>query len=122
MTKKLLALALLAGGVMLAGPRVAIGVSLGGPYGYYAPPPPVYYGAPAYADPYYGSGNWVDGYWYYSGPRRLWQAGYWAAPVYRSRFYGGYGYNRGYYRGGYYGGGRGYYRGGGRYSGHGYRR
>jgi hypothetical protein len=115
---KLLALALLAGGTIFAGPRVAIGVQIGSPYGYYEPPVAVYDSPDyAYVPPCPGPGySWVDGYWYFSGPRRLWRAGYWAAPVYAPR-YGGYGYGYG-YRGSY---GHGF-RDGGYYRGDGYRR
>ena len=76
-----------------AGPRVVIGVGVGGPAyygGYYAPvpaPPPVV----AYMPPSPGPGYlWTAGYWTNAGPRRLWTAGYWAPPVMRSGFYRGY--------------------------------
>jgi hypothetical protein len=53
MKTKVLALLLLAGSCVFAGPRVFFGVGIGVPaYGYYAPPPPVpvyTYAAPAYA-------------------------------------------------------------------------
>ena len=101
MKAKLLALILLAGGALLAGPRVFVGLSAGGYYpGYYAPPPPpptVVY-RPSYPGPGY---TWVGGYWYPSGPRYYWRTGYWArtpyagaywvAPYYRDhRYYRGY--------------------------------
>ena len=41
MKTKILALFLLAGSCVFAGPRVFFGVGFGGGYGYYAPPPPV---------------------------------------------------------------------------------
>ena len=107
MKSTLFALLLLASATAFAGPRVVIGVGIGGPAyygGYYAPvpaPPPIVDYEPPYPGPGY---SWVDGYWSYAGPRRFWTAGYWAPPV-----YGGY-YRGGYYGGGYYGGGysRGY--------------
>jgi hypothetical protein len=97
---KLLAIALLAGGSVFAGPRVAvgIGVGVGYPYGYYAPPP-----APVvtYAAPYPGPGYWVGGY-YPAGVRYGWRGGYygarWNAPAYYGhRYYGGR-WGRGYRR------------------------
>src|SRR5258705_8424981 len=96
MRTKFLVGMLLAASSVFAAPRVSIGIGLGG-YGY-VPPPVVYaqpyppYSAPypVYAAPYPGYG-WVDGYWYYAGPRRLWHAGYWA-PRYGRSYYGrGYG-------------------------------
>ncbi|MGD0438429.1 MAG: hypothetical protein ABSB86_18375 [Bryobacteraceae bacterium] len=79
MKTKLLALLLLAGSSVFAGPRVAVGFGVGvGPaYGYYAapPPPPAVYAAPAPVYPY------AVGVRYGWGPR------YWAHPA--PRFYGG---------------------------------
>jgi len=89
MKTKLLALVLLAAGALFAGPRVYVGIGVGG-YArpYYAPAPVV-----AYAAPLPG-----PGYWYGVGPHRYWHAGYLAprpyvrgyrvAPAYR------YGYRR----------------------------
>jgi len=102
MKSKLLALLIMAGGTMFAGPRVFVGVGLG-----YAPAPVAVYAAPpapvvAYAPPSPGYGyTWVNGYWHPAGPRWSWRAGYWVRPPYaRSywvapryygrRFYGGY--------------------------------
>jgi hypothetical protein len=84
MKTKLLVLMALAGGTLFGGTHVSIGVAVGGP-GYYPPPPPaVVYAepAPVYVEPPCpGPGyTWVTGYYYYSGPRRLWRAGYWAPP------------------------------------------
>ena len=101
MKSTLLALLLLASASAFAGPRISIGVGIGGPAyyggGYYeaVPAPVVVYAPPSPGPGYY----WVDGYWSYAGPRRFWTAGYWAPPI-----YGGYGFYRGgYYRGGGYG-------------------
>ena len=73
MKKKLLVGLLMAGSSMFAETHVSIGIGSGG-YGngyngYYAQPRP----GPGY--------NWVNGYWYQAGPRRLWREGYWAPPV-----------------------------------------
>jgi len=99
MKSKLLAILLLAGSSAFAAPRVFFGVGFGGGYYAPAPPPPVvsYYVPPAPAPGY----AWVGGYWYPSGARYVWHAGYWARPPYaRSywvapryyghRYYGGY--------------------------------
>jgi hypothetical protein len=101
MKTKLLALLLLAGGSLFAGPRVFFGIGFGGGGYYVAPPPPplvVTYVRPAYPGPGY---TWVGGYWYPAGPHYYWHAGYWArrpyvgaywvAPrYYGHRWYGGY--------------------------------
>ena len=115
MKTKFLVGMLLAGSTLFAAPRVSIGIGLGG-YGYvpppvvYATPYPVYTAPyPVYATPYPGYGyTWVDGYWYYAGPRRLWRAGYWAPRAYGRSYYYGRGYGGGYrYQGSrYYGRGR----------------
>jgi hypothetical protein len=94
MKTKLLALALLAGGTMFAGPRIGIGIGVGPGYGYYGPayvaPAPAYVApAPVYVGP--GPG-YVNGYWYTVGGRRVWHAGYRVAPGFRG------GYNRGFRR------------------------
>jgi hypothetical protein len=104
MKTKILALLLLAGSCVFAGPRFFVGIGVGG-YGpgYYAPPPPVAYSyaPPAYVAPGYGY-SWVPGYYDYVGSRYSWRAGYWAHPPYRSaswygpRYYGGR-YYRGYW-------------------------
>ena len=79
MKTKLLALALLAGSTVFAGPRVFVGVNIGAP-----PPPP----AVAYAPPAPGPGfTWVGGYWYPVGPRYVWHAGYWARPPYAHAYW-----------------------------------
>ena len=102
---------LLASSALFAGPRVAFGIGIGVPVApsYYVAPayvPPVYpasaypapaypaYAAPAYVPPAYVAPapgySWVSGYWYFSGGRRLWRSGYWAAPRYRG--YAGHGW------------------------------
>jgi hypothetical protein len=102
MKTKLLALLLLAGSTVFAGPRLFVGVNFGVGGGYYAPPPPppVYYAPPAVVRPGY---SWVGGYWYPVGARYSWHAGYWARPPYAGaawvgpRYYG-HRYYRGYWR------------------------
>ena len=84
MKGKLLAILFLAGGSLLAQPRVFVGASIG----YGAPPPVVAYGPPpplppraAYLPPIPGPGyQWVNGYWYPVGHRWNWRAGYWTRP------------------------------------------
>jgi hypothetical protein len=99
MKTKLLVGMLLAGSALFAAPRVSIGIGVGG-YGYV--PPPVYAPYPVYTAPYpvyaapYPGYTWVDGYWYYAGPRRLWRAGYWAPRAYYGQSYYGRGYGGGY--------------------------
>ena len=106
MKTKLLAGFLLAGSCLFAAPHISIGVGFGAPAPVYAPAP---YVAPAYVAPTYvapayvpppapvvtvapGPGyTWVNGYYYYVGPRRVWRAGYWAP---RAVYYG----PRGHYR------------------------
>jgi hypothetical protein len=97
--KLLGALALLMAGSAFAQTRVSVGIGFGGG-GYYAPAPAPVVVAPAY--PGYGY-TWVDPYWYYVGPRRVWHAGYWRAPIRVGPAYGGYygSYNRGYVGGRY---------------------
>ena len=72
---RLLAMALIAGGTMLAAPRVSIGVGIGG-YGY---------PAPAYAQaqpPCPGPGYvWVDGNWAPEGGRNVRIDDYWRPPA-----------------------------------------
>ena len=98
MKTKLLAILLLAGSSMFAGPRVSIGFGVG----VYAPPPPpvAYYAPPPVPGPGY---TWVGGYYYPVGPRYVWHAGFWARPPYAHAYwvgprYYGHRYYRGYWR------------------------
>ena len=98
MKTKLALLTLLAGSALFAGPKVFIGVGIGG-YGPPPPPPPVYYAPPVPGPGYV----WVDGYWYPSGPRYAWSPGYWGRPPYPRAYwvgprYHGNRYYRGYWR------------------------
>jgi WXXGXW repeat (2 copies) len=92
MKTKLLGVMLLAGSSLFAETRFSIGIGVGG-YGY-APPPVVAY-RPACPGPGY---EWVNGYWYEGGHRRLWRDGYWARQSY-SRGYDRYRYEGDRYRG-----------------------
>lgn len=103
MKSKLLALLLLAGGSLFAGPRVFVGVGFGGGYVVAPPPPVVSYYAPA---PVVAPGPgyaWVGGYYYPYGGHYLWRGGYWAhrpfvgAAWVGPRYYGGR-YYHGYWR------------------------
>jgi hypothetical protein len=104
MKTKLIAILLLAGSSLFAGPRVSVAFGFGG-YGGYgyggyyvpAPPPPV----PVYAAPAPRPGfSWVGGYWYPAGARYAWRPGYWARPPYAGAYWVGprY-YGRRYYSG-----------------------
>jgi hypothetical protein len=91
MKTKLFALVLLAGGCLLAQPRIYAGVG----YGYAAPAPvAMRYAPPAplvsYATPMPAPGySWVGGYWYPNAGRYAWHAGYWARPAFAgARWYG----------------------------------
>jgi len=108
MKSKLLALVFLAGTAtsMFAWPRVVVGVGVG--YPYYAPRPVAVYAAPpaplvsAYVPPMPAPGySWVGGYWYPSGARYAWHAGYWARPPYARSYWVGPHYYGGHYYGGY---------------------
>jgi WXXGXW repeat (2 copies) len=106
MKTKILALFLLAGSSMFAGTHFGIGISVGG--GYYPPAPIVAYSpppAPVYVPRYYARPGyaWVNGYWYPSGPRYVWHAGYYAQPPYVGAYwvgprYYGHRYYPGYWR------------------------
>ena len=105
MKTKLFAVLLLAGASLFAAPRVVVGVGVGGYVGpravvaYGPPPAPLAYSVPV-ARPGY---SWVGGYWYPSGARWAWRAGYWTRPPYARarwvapRYYGHHWY-RGYWR------------------------
>jgi len=101
---KMLALMILTGSAMFAGPRVFVGFGVGyapAPVVAYAPPPPP---VVAYAPPAPGPGyTWVAGYYAPVGPRWAWHAGYWARPPYAHAYW----VAPRYYRGSYY---RGYWR------------
>jgi hypothetical protein len=103
MKGKLLALFLLAGSTMFAGPHFGIGIGFGyvapPPVAVYAPPPAPVYG---YVPPSPGYGyTWVGGYWYPAGPRWAWHAGYWARPTYARSYWVAPRYYGGHYYGGY---------------------
>ena len=102
MKSKLLALVLLAGGSLFAGPRVFVGVGFGGGY-VVAPPPP----APivgAYVPPVPGPGYaFVAGYHYPVVGGYAWRSPYWAPRPYAGAYwvaprYVGGRYYRGYWR------------------------
>lgn len=101
MKTKLLALMFLVGSAAFAGPRVFVGVGVGGYAVPVAPPPaPVV----AYVPPAPGPGYaWINGYYVPSGPRYSWHAGYWAPRPYAGAYwvaprYYGHRYYRGYWR------------------------
>lgn len=76
--KKLLLAGLLLMGSTAFAAHVSIGINIGGPYGYYPPPPPrvAYVAAP-------GPGYvWVDGFYYPARSGWQWRAGYWSRPPY----------------------------------------
>ena len=109
MKTKFFALMLLAGSAMFAGPRIFVGVGLGGYRPYYAPAPVVVYNAPpvaprmAYvAPPMPGPGYaWVNGYYAPAGAGWGWHAGYWARPPYARAMWVGPRYMGGRYFAGY---------------------
>jgi hypothetical protein len=95
MKSKLIAMLMVAGSTMFAGPRVFVGLNVGVPV---APIAPVAVVAPAPIGYAPGPGYvWVGGYYNFVGGRRIWNAGYWRAPI-------GVGFNHGF-------AGRGYARG-----------
>lgn len=101
MKTKMIALALLAAGGLLAQVRVGVGVRVGYPAPvamYAAPPAPLVTPYVAAPGPGY---SYVAGYWYPAGPRYAWHAGYWARPAYAgARWVAPY-YVRGFYHRGY---------------------
>ena len=107
MKTKLLALALLAGGAAMAGPRFFVGVGVGAPA--YYPPAPVaaYYAPPVapvvrYVPPAPGPGfAWINGYYYPVGARWGWRAGYWAPRPYAHAYWVGPRWSGGRWYGGY---------------------
>jgi hypothetical protein len=91
MKKRLIALTLLAGGVVFG--QVSIGIRIGAP-----PPPRVVSVLPSRPGPEF---IWVEGYWYPVGSHYRWHDGYWTRPPYAGarwvgprhdgeRFYEGY--------------------------------
>ncbi len=72
MTRRLLALTLLAGGSMFG--QVSVGIRIGAP-----PPPRVVRYRPSAPGPDF---FWVDGYWYVVNGRYVWHQGYWSRPPY----------------------------------------
>jgi hypothetical protein len=107
MKSKLFGILLLVASSAFARSHVSIGIGFGGYYPapapvyvYTPPPPPVRYYAPPPPGPGYGR---VDGYWYPSGPRWSWRAGYWAARPHPRAYwvaprYQGGRWHRGYWR------------------------
>ena len=89
MKKKLIALVLLAGSSAFAQSRFSIGVGIGAPVVASRPfsPGPGYTWVDGYYDPY---GYWINGYW--APP----VASFGYAPRYDNRFYGGFGFRRGF--------------------------
>ncbi len=73
MTKKILAVLLLAGSTMFAA-DFSIGINIGAP-----PPPRIVRVRPVAPGPDY---LWIDGYWYPDGGHYRWHAGYWTLPPY----------------------------------------
>jgi hypothetical protein len=104
MKTKLMILAFLAAGSLLAQPRFYAGARVA-----YGPRPVAVHSAPpaplvSYAAPLARPGyTWIGGYWYPVGARYSWRAGYWARPAFAGarwaapRYYGGR-YYHGYWR------------------------
>jgi len=102
MKLRMLALLVLAGSTVFAGPRVFVGFGLGyapAPVVAYAPPPApmVAYAAPAPRPGY----AWVGGYYAPVGPRYVWHGGYWARPPYAHAYWVGPRWTAGRWYGGY---------------------
>jgi hypothetical protein len=92
MKTKILALLLLAGSCAFAGPRISVGIGIGGgyyPYAGYVAPPPVVYAPPVVYPRYYPYG--------YVRPVRPYGIRPYAGVVVGPRYYGGR-YYRGYGR------------------------
>lgn len=82
MKNRLMALMLVAGGALLAAPRVSIGVQIGGPVMVPAPAPVI---VNTYRPPCPGPGYvWIDGYYDAYGN---WYDGYWALPPYAGAYW-----------------------------------
>ena len=95
MKKKLLALALLAGGAMFA--QVSFGIRIGPP-----PQPRIVRVRPNSPGPGY---SYVDGYWYPNGGRYAWHNGYWTRHPYAGANWSNPRYEGGQFFEGYWGGG-----------------
>ena len=82
MKTKLIATLMLAGSSLFAGPRVFVGVNVGVPI---VPAPVIAAPVMGYAAP--GPGYvWINGGYAFVGGRRVWNAGYWRAPVFAPRY------------------------------------
>jgi len=81
--KKLMVLALLAGGSMFAQTRFSIGINVGGYGRPYAPVSSYVYERPPCPGPDY---SWVDGYWSQSYGRNFWVAGSWQRRPYNNYY------------------------------------
>jgi WXXGXW repeat (2 copies) len=80
MKKKMMVLALLAGGSMFAQTRFSIGINVGGYGRPYAPVSSYAYNRPPSPGPDF---VWVDGYWSQDRGRNFWVAGYWQRRPYQ---------------------------------------
>lgn len=103
MKTKLIAMLMLAAGSTFAGTRVSFGLNIGAPVVPIAPayvvPAPVAYGPVAYATPCPGPGYvWVNGGYTFVGGRRVFNAGYWRAPIIQHRIIERRGFERGFRR------------------------
>ncbi len=76
-SKKVLAVLLLAGGTAFG--QVFFGIRIGAP-----PPMPVFVAPPPCPGPSY---MWIDGYWALSGRHYRWVDGYWAVPPYAGAYW-----------------------------------
>lgn len=77
MKTKVLAMMLLAGGMVFAQPRISVGI------GFNQAPPAYASNIPPCPGPGY---TWVDGYWSQNYGQPVWIAGYWNAPVFTTGF------------------------------------
>ena len=77
MKTKVLAMMLLAGGMVFAQPRISVGI------GFNQAPPAYASNIPPCPGPGY---TWVDGYWSQNYGQPVWNAGYWNAPAFTASF------------------------------------